>query len=128
MLNKSKINNYIVLVKFTKYSIKNKIKRFRRKFIKKKRKKFFFNFKKYFTFNDNFNILPYFFLKLKRKKHWWKRSKFFRTFREQPKYHFFHIFKKYWSYTKKRPILNLKNKFILYIKYFYTYKSYRYIN
>lgn len=127
MLNKSEINNYIILKKFTKYSIKNKIKKFRRKFINKKRKKFFFHFKKLFIFKSNNVILSYFFLKLKRRKHWWKRRKSFRTFKEHPKYHFSYKIKRYWSRIKKYPILNLKNKFILYIKYFYTYKSYKYI-
>lgn len=127
MLNKNNYNNFIKKIKFDKRSLRNRIRWIRRKYKKKRWVKFFFNFRKTFLINEFYSTYFYTCFKLKKKRHWWRKIFFKKRFTYYGKHINKKMFSRSWMrYIKKFPLS--RNKYILYIRYFYTYKSLKFKN
>jgi hypothetical protein len=124
LLNKNKVNNYMILTKYKNYSLKNQIKKYKKKKIRNKTNKYFFNLNSLFLMNNCNKFTTIYCLFFKKKKHWWKKIFYKNKFKiktiKKPSFRY----KKYWSWVKK-PTLTFENKYLLYIRYFYPYKAYK---
>ena len=121
MVIKGIINNYIKLFNFDKRSIDNNLKWNRKNYLKKKKNDFFFNFDKMFILNSNYKHYFFLLLKEKKKKYWWRKISFKKRFTDNLKFGELKPIKRSWIYCI-RSFPQFRNKYIMYTKYFYTYK------
>jgi hypothetical protein len=122
MLNTNKVNNSIKLLKLNNQSIKKRILWIKKKHIKNKKIKFLFNLKNIYLFDSNYRFYCYVRLCIKRKHHWWRKIFYKKKYIYNLKFGLSEIFQKSWlSYINDFPVT--KNNYLLYIRYFHTYKS-----
>ena len=74
MLNKNKVNNYIMLTKYKNYSLKNQIKKYKKKKIRNKTHKYLFNLNSLFLIDDCNKFITIYYLFLKKKKTLMKKN------------------------------------------------------
>lgn len=127
MVLKTRLNSYIQLIKFDKRSLKNRIKWIRKNYMVKKKNNFFFNLNKIFFFNNYYIFYNYTSLRIKKKKNSWRNFSYKHVFRDNYSFGKFRLYKKMWLKCIKN-FSKIQNKYIMYIRYFYTYKSLKFKN
>ncbi len=110
------------MLDFEDKQIQTKLKLLKKDYIIKDKDDVFFNFSKFFLFDSKYIFKTKILLKIEKKKNWWRKIFFKRKFKENLNFGYNKAIRRHWiRYVKYFP--KIYNKYDIYIRYFYTYKS-----
>jgi len=127
MIIKTRFNNYIGLDNFSEESLDDDIKQITKDYIIIKKNKLFFNFNRIFLFNNYYIFYNYTLLNIRKKRSLWNKISYELEFKHDLSSSKSGLYKKMWLKSIKN-FSKIQNKYTIYIKYFYTYKSFKFKN